>query len=110
MEQAEHELFRQAGLSVVEKVDGQTISWPRVSANCDYRGPFHFEDIIVVETSIGKIGNSSLTIEFSFYKKEDSKPVASGTITTVCCVIDQKPHKSIAIPDEVREKLSRFQS
>lgn len=110
MEQAEHELFRQAGLSVVEKIDGQTISWPRVAAKCDYQQPFHFEDLIKIETSISKIGKTSLTFDFGFYNSTNqTQRVASGSITTVCCVIDELPPKSIAIPPLIKDKLSKFQ-
>ena len=46
MEQAEHELLRDAGLSVVMHRDGKTLSWPRVSAKCDYTKPARFEDML----------------------------------------------------------------
>ena len=117
MEQAEHELFRSVGLSVMLQHEGQTISWPRVSANCDYRGSFRFEDIMRIETSISKIGNSSLTFAFRFFRNADSTAddsaesateLASGTITTVCCTIDDHPPTSIPIPESIREQLAPF--
>ena len=37
MEQAEHELLRSVGLSVFMPVDGEEITWPRVSSKCDFR-------------------------------------------------------------------------
>ena len=46
MEQAEHELLRSLGLSVVAHDDEGEISWPRISATCDFRNPARFEDLL----------------------------------------------------------------
>jgi len=111
MEEAEHELFRQAGLSVVSQFEGRTISWPRVSAHCDYRGSFRFEDIIKIEAGITNIGRSSMSLGFRFFKSDQSgidEPLATGAITTVCCIIDEMPPQSISIPDSIREKLAPY--
>ena len=43
MEQAEHELLRSVGLSVHDVAS--QISWPRVSAKCDYQSAARFEDL-----------------------------------------------------------------
>lgn len=105
MEQAEHEVWRALGLGVISKIDGHTISWPRVSAECNYRRAIRFEEIIDVEISIARIGTKSLTWVVRFF--HSGQPVANGTITTVCCQIvhGQQP-VSIDIPQAVREKLS----
>lgn len=106
MEQAEHELFRAIGLSVMMEHEGANISWPRVSAHCDYSGSFRFEQTMRIETGIEKIGNSSLHLLFRFFR--DSQELAVGRLTTVCCMIDQHPPKSIPIPDRIRGKLAPY--
>jgi acyl-CoA thioesterase FadM len=40
MEEAEHALWRAAGLSVAR----DDLHWPRVSASCEYASPLRFED------------------------------------------------------------------
>ena len=54
MEQAEHELLRSVALSVFMQMDGQEITWPRVSSKCDFRSMAKFEEVLEVATSIAK--------------------------------------------------------
>ena len=85
MEQAEHEMLRHVGLSVIlEDADGP-ISWPRVSASCDYRNPAKFEDVLEVEVSVNRLTQRSVTYGFRFSR--DETLIASGSITAVCCRI-----------------------
>lgn len=104
MEQAEHEMLRHAGLSVIlEDADGP-ISWPRVSASCDYRNPAKFEDVLQVEVSIDRLTQRSVTYGFRFTREETL--IASGSITAVCCRI--KPdgsHRAAKIPAWFARKL-----
>lgn len=45
MESAEHELLRVAGVPVIDRgADGIDVSWPRVSAACDYTAAVRFGD------------------------------------------------------------------
>ncbi len=106
MEEAEHELFRQLGTTVMQKVDEETtISWPRVAAECQYRGSARFEDIIEIEVSVRRLGRSSVTFTFEF--SVGDKHIATGTMTTVCCRFAKgEPPKSIPISEPLREQLS----
>jgi YbgC/YbaW family acyl-CoA thioester hydrolase len=61
MEQAEHQLLRHLGLGVFLRDDEGEISWPRVSATCDYRGPARFEDEIQIEVTVERVGEKSET-------------------------------------------------
>ena len=87
MEQAEHEMLRSLGLSVVQKADGQTISWPRVNAQCDYRSAIRFEDEIDIFISIERIGEKSVTYVHRFERegrwlpKEESRPSVAESNT-----------------------------
>ncbi len=105
MEAAEHEALRHLGLSVIQPdPQGGHLTWPRVSAKCDYVAAARFEDILSIEVSVSKLGTSSVTYEFVF--KRDSQLIATGTITAVCCrwsVADGLQKRPIS--DEVRGKL-----
>ncbi len=107
MEEAEHELLRSIGTSVVLNAGSDTVSWPRVSASAEYRGPVHFEDEMTIEVRIKKLGSRSVTYHHHFLVNEQS--VASGEITAVCCRIEkgQKP-TSREIPEEIRQQLESF--
>ena len=107
MEQAEHELLRSVGLSVVMSDAGGKISWPRVSAKCDFRSAVHFEEELAIDVSIGRLGNKSVT--YAFAVTCQGRDVAAGEITSVCCRMEEgKPPEPMAIPDWFRAKLSPF--
>ena len=83
MEQAEHELLRHLGLSVMLADEQGPISFPRVAARCDYQRAVKFEDVLDIEVAIVRLGKKSITYEFNF--SHQGRPVASGQTTTVCC-------------------------
>ncbi|MEL7500402.1 MAG: thioesterase family protein [Planctomycetota bacterium] len=83
MEQAEHEFLRSLGLAVIQVIDGEHVSFPRVNAQCNYRNAIKFEEIIDVEVSVSRIGKRSITYQFQFSR--DETPVAEGSITVACC-------------------------
>ena len=107
MEQAEHELLRSVGLSVVAHDAVGTISWPRVSAKCDFRSAARFEDLLQIEVRIIRLGAKSITYAHRFVK--DGQELATGEITAVCCRIqDNKPPESMPIPTAIAAKLRAF--
>ncbi len=86
MEQAEHELLRSVGLSVFMQVEGQEITWPRVSSKCDFRSMAKFEEVLEIATNISRLGEKSVT--WSFHFTIGPRDVASGEITAVCCRVN----------------------
>jgi 4-hydroxybenzoyl-CoA thioesterase/acyl-CoA thioester hydrolase len=99
MEQAEHEFLRSLGLGVIAKVEGQEISWPRVSATCDYRRAIKFEQLIDI----------TLSVSYDFRFEHSGQLVAEGRITAVCCLFQHGvPPQSVPIPRLLREKLTPY--
>ena len=107
MEQAEHDLLRSVGLSVVMHDSAGTISWPRVSAKCDFSAAARFEDVLQIEVGITRLGKRSVTYAHRFLL--DGKELATGEVTAVCCRIKNgKPPRSIDIPAVMAKKLKSF--
>lgn len=99
MEEAEHALWRAAGLSIV----GNDLHWPRLKAYAEYKRPLHFEDEIEVEVRAG-FGRSR--IEYGFEILRDTAIVAVGAMTSVCARSEGNGRlKTIAIPAEVKLRL-----
>ncbi len=105
MEQAEHELLRHLGLSVMLSDEQGLISFPRVATRCEYQRAVKFEDLLDIEVAVVRLGNKSVTYEFSF--SHEGRPVASGQITSVCCRFnhDGTP-RAIPIPPWIAQKLA----
>lgn len=110
MEEAEHEFLRNLGLGVICKIGGQTISWPRVNAECNYRTAIRFEEIIDIEVVVERIGSKSITFGFQFSR--DGVPVADGQVTAVCCQLDHaldgRRPESVLTPPEFVDALTPF--
>jgi YbgC/YbaW family acyl-CoA thioester hydrolase len=104
MEEAEHAMFRAAGLSVQMHQDGVEISWPRVSVGCEFFRPVRFEDELTLRLRVVKLGAKSLNIEVEFTK--DGERIALGKSTSVCCEVGNGAMRSIPIPLAIREKLT----
>jgi YbgC/YbaW family acyl-CoA thioester hydrolase len=101
MEEAEHALWRAAGLSIV----GGDLHWPRVSAHADYKQPLRFEDEIDVTVRAG-FGRSR--IQYGFEIQCRGAIVAVGAMTSVCARAEGTGRlKTIGIPTNVRERLTR---
>jgi len=107
MEQAEHELLRSVGLSVVMSDAEGKIGWPRVSARCDFRSAVRFEEELEIVVSIGRLGEKSVT--YAFAVTCAGRDVAAGEITSVCCRMKEgQTLEPITIPLRFREKLAQF--
>ena len=63
MEEAEHALWRAAGLSIgaAEKTGG----WPRVAAAFDYKSPLRFEDEFEVTVCLAELTRRSIRYAFT---------------------------------------------
>ncbi|WP_442510290.1 acyl-CoA thioesterase [Novipirellula sp. SH528] len=137
MEAAEHAMLRSLGVSVMarptggehsgsqgnmESPDAETpdhVTWPRVSAHCDYRAAARFEDILDITVSVLHLGNSSVEYGIQFSRTEPAdqpsppgKPgpivIAEGKLTAVCCTLSPGGKlKKTPIPEDLRKLLAK---
>ena len=98
LEEAEHALWRDAGLSIAMR--GSSIGWPRVSASFEYFKPLRFEDEFEAHIRIVEIAEKR--IRYSCSLTCGGNRIATGTMTIVC--VEKKPGqpmKAIPIPAEI---------
>ena len=69
MEDAEHAMLRDFGLSVHRDIGDDVAGFPRVSAQCDYRKPLKFEDVFTIEVHVQAKTDKSVTYGFTFTKE-----------------------------------------
>jgi len=104
MESAEHEFLRSLGLSVHMQDDEGKLSWPRISAVCDFKRALKFEEETQIEVRVLRRGGSSVTYGFRFLK--DTRLMAEGKVTSVCCRMSPEgPLTAVPIPAWFAEKL-----
>jgi len=100
MEEAEHALWRDAGLSI-HPPDSE-LGWPRVAASFEYQRALRFEDEFVIHLRIANM--SQKTIRYECTVKKDDQPIATGTMT-VACVRKKPTMRAVEIPDEIVKRL-----
>jgi len=106
MEMTEHQFFRELGLSIHAEVEGRTVGWPRIRAECEYLAPLRFEEEFDVRLIVREKRRKSISYEFQFLKA-DGTLAARGSMTTVCTTIDPTTGRmqSIPIPKTVHRRI-----
>lgn len=102
MEEAEHAMWRAAGISI--SPPGAEIGWPRVATSFEYYRPLRFEDEFEVRLRIAAI--SERKIQYSCVLTAGGERIAAGTMTTVC--VSKRPNepmKSIPIPPDIAARF-----
>ena len=101
MEEAEHALWRAAGLSIVRR--NSPLGYPRVALSIEFKAPLYFEDEIEVHVRITAM--SSRSISYAHVITRGSTVIATGTMTAACVSEASGVMKSVEIPADVRERL-----
>jgi acyl-CoA thioester hydrolase len=101
MEEAEHALWRAAGLTIDRA--GSEVGWPRVSTAFDFRSPLYFEDEFEIVVRIKAVARTTIEYAFSFVRGDTA--IGSGTLTAACASRSNERMRAIAVPADVVERL-----
>jgi len=97
-EEAEHAMWREAGLSVEPST--AVIGWPRVSASFDFFKPLRFEDEI--EVRIRLVERTAKTFRYQSVIVLGGEVAAIGFSTSICVrKVPGEPLKAMDIPQEI---------
>jgi YbgC/YbaW family acyl-CoA thioester hydrolase len=98
MEEAEHALWREAGLSI-HRGDSE-VGWPRVATSFAFKRPLRFEDEFEVQLRVAEI--TRRTIRYACRMAQADTTIATGELTIACVRrVAGERLKSIEIPVEV---------
>jgi YbgC/YbaW family acyl-CoA thioester hydrolase len=102
MEEAEHALWRAAGLSIHPQAS-ETL-WPRVAASFDFRNPLFFEDEFDVTVRVDHV--TTRTIQYAFVVTRGQSTIGSGAMTAACAHLKQGGGlKAVPVPPDVISRL-----
>jgi acyl-CoA thioester hydrolase len=101
MEEAEHALWRAAGLSIVPR--SSALGYPRVALSIEFKAPLYFEDEFEVHVRITAI--SSRSISYAHVVRRGETVIATGSMTAACVSRMSGVMKSVEIPANVLERL-----
>jgi acyl-CoA thioester hydrolase len=101
MEEAEHALWREAGLSIHAVNDD--IGWPRVATAFEFYRPLRFEDEFDVHLRVVQM--TAKTIRYECVLTKNDEKIANGSMTIAC--VQKKPTmRAIEIPAEIAQRLA----
>ena len=103
MEEAEHALWREAGLSI--HPPDSPIGWPRVGASCEFHRALKFEQEFDVTIRVAEITNR--TISYTCEMTQDGQRIATGSLKIAC--VNKLPDgtmKSTDIPEDIARRFS----
>lgn len=102
MEEAEHALWRSAGMSIAPPEP--EFGFPRVNATCDFKAPLKFEDEFDVQIAVESIGRSS--IRYGCTLRRGTEVMATGSMTSVCVTWDKDGQaRPIEVPEAIASRL-----
>jgi len=101
MEEAEHAMWRHAGLTVAPR--DSDLGFPRIAASLEFHAPLRFEDVMDVHVRIEAI--TKRTIRYAHRITRDGTVIATGSMTAVC-VRTEPDMKSVDLPEEVLTRLA----
>src|SRR6186997_80592 len=98
MEEAEHALWREAGLSI--HPEQSAIGWPRVGASCEFHRALKFEQEFDVTIRVIEI--TKRTMSYACEMTQDGQRIATGALKIAC--VSKQPDgtmRSVEIPQEI---------
>ena len=103
MEEAEHALWRAAGISIHPK--GSEIGWPRLHASFDFHRALRFEDEFEIWMRVAAIDET--TIRYLCVLSRDSTKIATGRLIISCASRrPNEPLRAMPIPPEIRARFA----
>ena len=101
MESGRTEILRDNGISYVDYED-KGMFVPVRKVEVEYFTSAKYDDIIIIETTIEKIGNSSVEFSYKIIDKDSGKTIASAKTINVFI---KKNGEKTSVPNELRDIL-----
>ncbi len=95
------EFLRATGLSY-RQMEERGVHLVVVHAECDYRAPAHYDDLLRVETRVEKLGRTSVTFGTRIVRPDDGVLIVEGKVVVVCLGGDRRVRR---LPEDLAEAL-----
>lgn len=101
---AETELFRHCGLAYKDVFDRYQVFLPRKAVHSEFFQPARLDDRLRVAAYVGKVGNTSMTLNFDVLRADRPDLMAAGWMVLVCT--DRRELKPRPLPAGLRDALA----
>lgn len=110
MEEAEAELFRTLGISLLNKTRDSISGYPRVDCECKFMKPVRFDDLVRVELSIAGIRANRVQYEVSFYAPTGELCAKGRMVTAYVSGNHTGKLSASRLPDTDRQALESWKN
>jgi acyl-CoA thioester hydrolase len=107
VELGETEFFRALGFPYATLWDQLDIWLPRVQVHFDYRSPARLDELLDIEVWVGRIGRSSIRLEFVM-RKPDGELAAEAHLVMVA--ISRQDSQPVEVPQRLLEALAPYRA
>jgi acyl-CoA thioester hydrolase len=95
------EILRVKGITYAE-LEKKGLFAPVVEVKVNYHKPARYDDLVVLETSVSHVGNSSVKFNYKVFNKKTKELLVEAYTVNVFIT---KEMKTVRIPDDVRDVL-----
>ncbi|HLJ79695.1 MAG TPA: thioesterase family protein [Acidobacteriaceae bacterium] len=92
------ELLRQLGFDYRDMEIEHACHLPVVEANCRYKSPARYDDIVIIETRVAALRSSVIKFAYRLLSTREPDPVLLAEAETVHVVVDREMRKT-AMPE-----------
>lgn len=93
------EALRNLGLPYRD-LESEGIIMPVVDANVRYRGPAHYDDMLVVEVTFDEMPSVRVPIDYTVHREGESETLVTGH--TTLCFMNAERRRPISAPEPIR--------
>jgi YbgC/YbaW family acyl-CoA thioester hydrolase len=104
----ETELFRSIGYPYSKLFDTFDIWLPRKLLHFEFHAPALLDDLLEVEAWVGRVGRTSLRLDFIVYKESGGERVMTADGHVVMVATDRESFRPKPIPAELIDLLARY--
>ena len=107
VEFGETEFFRALGFPYATLWDQLDIWLPRVQVHFDYRSPARLDELLDIEVWVGRIGRSSIRLEFAMRKPNGELAAEAYLVMVAISRTDSRP---VEVPQRLLETLAPYRA
>ncbi|MBL8859672.1 MAG: acyl-CoA thioesterase [Planctomycetes bacterium] len=106
VEESRTNLMRDRGCSYAE-LERRGVGLPVRKIQFRYRTPALYEDVLVVRTTVGRVGAASVTFESEIERVSDGARIASGSVELACIDLNARARGPISLPPDLLALFER---
>ena len=75
----------------------------------DYRASALYDEVLVVQTSVGRVRSASVAFHYEILREADGKRLVTGRTDLACLALDREPRGVRPLPEDIRAVLHEAQ-